>query len=58
MHRSRQVEISMLKGKCNMHSAEFHTGFLVGGGELFWNSKIDIKHTFLGGVWGEPKFLD
>ena len=23
-----------------------------GGGGLFWNSKIDIKHTFLGGSGG------
>ena len=28
-------------------------------GELVWNSEINIKHTFLGGVWGHapPEFF-
>ena len=31
----------------------FIQDFFVGGG-TFWNSKIDIKHTFLGGSGGMP----
>ena len=41
----------------NFHvCARFHRGFFVGGGggELFRNSEIDIKHTFLGGSGGMP----
>ena len=30
----------------------FIRDFLFGGGGLFWNSKIDIKYTFLGGLGG------
>ena len=36
-------------------SPGFHTGFFVGGGgEVFRNSEIDIKHTFLGGSGDMP----
>ena len=37
-----------------MYVQGFIEDFLLGGGELFRNSEIDIKHTFLGGSGGMP----
>ena len=49
--------IFVLSNWCEkLYLAGFHTGFFVGGGGggIFWNSKIDIKHTFLGESRGMP----
>ena len=40
-----------MKNLCK-YMSEFHMGFLLGGGNLFWNREIDIKQTLLGRTGG------